>query len=108
MGWPAERLDDPPRAYGRRDPPKAEPAIAIPSLDPHPLVDQAIAELRPYERAEIGSDFDSIGRDLVSAFVLGELEAGEGRRAMVAERARYRRDRAALVFGTSLVDGLSR
>lgn len=84
------------------------PPAPIPVLDPHPLVDQAIELLRPYERHELGSDFDSVAKDLVGEYVVAALAGEDPVAALVAERARYRHDRASLVFGTSLVDGLDR
>lgn len=82
--------------------------VPIPVLEDHPLVAAAIAELRPYERNELGGDMDTIARDLVGAHVLASLAGDDPLAALVAERARYRHDRKALVFGTAIVDGLER
>lgn len=106
LGWPEERLDDPPRAYGVAK--VRPPEVPVPAYDPDPLVDQAIAVLRPGERAELGSPFDSIALDLVGAFCLAAVAGEDPEGAVKAERARYRHDRATLVYGTSTVDGLSR
>lgn len=83
-------------------------APPIPALDPHPLVDAALAQLRPYERSDLDRDMDTIARDLVGEYVLAAVEGSDPVAALVAARARYRHDRAALVYGTSLVDGLHR
>jgi len=99
-------------ASGRPPVPPAVPPpatrVPIPEIEHHPLVDAAIEELRPYERAELGGDIDSIARDLVGEYVVAAIAGADPVAALVAERARYRHDRVALVFGLSLVDGLSR
>lgn len=82
--------------------------VEIPRFDPHPLVDQAIAHLRPIERSELGSDFDSIVGDLVGEYVLAALEGADPEEAMHGYRMRRLGELARLVFGTSLVDGLDR
>jgi hypothetical protein len=51
---------------------------------------------------------DSCARDLVSEYVLACICGDDPVEAMRRERSRYRHDRAALVFGTSMVDGLER
>jgi hypothetical protein len=102
------------KAYADRHPPRprrvavVEPVVPVPDLDHSPLVDDALAALRPYERAEIGSDFDAIGRDLVGAYVLAAVAGDDPVAAVRRERARYSRDRRWLVFGSSTVTGLER
>lgn len=92
-----------------RPPARPKPVYGpIPDIEDHPLVVEAVACLRPYERAEIGGSFDSCARDLIGEYVLAALSGADPLEAMRKERARYRHDRAALVFGTSLVDGLDR
>jgi hypothetical protein len=94
------RVPGPPREVIHHNP--------IPVIECHPLIEEAVACLRPYERHELGSDMDSCARDLVSEYVLACICGDDPVEAMRRERSRYRHDRAALVFGTSMVDGLER
>lgn len=108
LGWPPERWDDPPAPRSARAPRPAEPLEPVPDLDPHPLVHEALAELRAWERSDFERGMDAIARDLVGAYVLAALEGADPQEALRLERARYRHDRAALVYGTALATGLER
>lgn len=81
----------------------------IPTLEvDHPIVAAAVCALRPYERHELGGDFDAIALDLVGAYCLAVVEGGDPDVAIGSARSRYAKDRAALVHGLALVDGLER
>jgi hypothetical protein len=108
MGWPEARWQDPPRAYATEPRPRHAPLPPVPAYERHPLVDEAIALMRPYERAELGGDMDSIALDLIGAYCVGELACRGGGVALRAERTRYGRDRKWLVFGSAITDGLER
>lgn len=120
MGWPEDRLDDPPRIYGagRREELHVTyangkvlgggPLPDVPVLDPHPLVDEALEALTRAERMTLAAGIFDVGRDLVGEYVLARLEGRDAAAAVAAERSARRRDFLVLVFGTSYGDDLRR
>lgn len=80
----------------------------MPALEVHPLVEAALAELRPSERDELGSPWDSGVRDLVSEYVLAAWAGHDPLAALRAARRRVALDRVLLVRGLERVDGLVR
>lgn len=110
-GWPESRLHEPPRSWVRGGPyargrrPAPPP---IPDLDAHPLVTEAVAALRPYERHELGSDMDSIARDLVGVWCLARVEGSDPAFSIAAARGRYAQDRQTLVHGLDTMTDLVR
>lgn len=110
LGWPPERWDDPPRRWTARGGTAHDtrPGPPIPDLDRHPLVDEALGQLRGWERAELNRGMDAIARDLVGAYVLARCEGSDGALALTMERRRYARDRATLVHGLTSVTDLRR
>jgi hypothetical protein len=74
----------------------------------HPLYDAARGALKRWEAAELGSDLDSIAQDLMQTYVLAALEGCDPLVAVAELRRRHGKDRATLVYGLPIVDGLER
>jgi hypothetical protein len=111
LGWPEERLGDPPVVRTRKPPsPRQAPAEPLPALATgHELYSAARALLRGYELAELAAgDMDAHAADLVAEYALAELEGRSGQEAMAAYRRARNKDRASCVYGLSTVTGLAR
>lgn len=94
----------------RRAHPKAasEPAPLVDVPSGHPWYEEALLALRPYERHELGGPMDAVTRDLLQEWALARVEGREPQDALATCRKRYAKDRAMLIHGLVLVDGLER
>lgn len=69
----------------------------IPVLDRHPLLDEAVARLKPVEVSDLFGVFDNCINDRVMEYVLAVLEGRDPMAALEAERKRLARDRRAIL-----------
>lgn len=86
----------------------AQPLPPVPVLEAHPLLEAAVRELRPWERNELGTAWDSGVRELVGEYVLAACAGADPVAALQAERRRQAQDRVLLVRGLERTDDLVR